>query len=209
MTWPEHPTVHEIFAWVWLADLGVALGRPVTLADVPAEAWDDVARPGIDAVWLMGVWERSPMGAAIARTNPSMRAAHAATLPDLVDADVVGSAYCIRSYHVDAHLGGDEGLAVARDELARRGVRLVLDFVPNHIAPDHAWVTEHPEHLIAGTERRPRARPADPHPDRGRGVRLRPRSVLPRLARGGAARRLAARRAGGRGRDHRCHRRAL
>ena len=100
----------------------------------------------------MGVWERSPMGAAIARTNPSMRAAHAAALPDLVDADVVGSAYCIRSYHVDAHLGGDEGLAVAREELARRGVRLVLDFVPNHIAPDHAWVTEHPEYLIAGTE---------------------------------------------------------
>ena len=56
---------------------------------------------------------------------------------------------------------------------------------------------------------RPRARPADPHPDRGRGVRLRPRSVLPRLARGGAARRLAARRAGGRGRDHRRHRRPL
>ncbi len=152
MTWPEHPTVHEIFAWVWLADLGVAHGRPVTLADVPAEAWDEVARPGIDAVWLMGVWERSPMGAAIARTNPAMRAAHAAALPDLVDADVVGSAYCIRSYHVDAHLGGDEGLAVAREELARRGVRLVLDFVPNHIAPDHAWVTEHPEYLIAGTD---------------------------------------------------------
>ena len=48
-----------------------------------------------------------------------MRAAQRAALPDLTDDDVVGSAYCIRDYHVDAHLGGDDGLAVARDALAR------------------------------------------------------------------------------------------
>jgi glycosidase len=152
VSWPEHPAVHEVFTWVWLEELGERVGRPVTLADVPPEVWDDVARPGFDAVWLMGVWERSPVGAAIARTNESMRAAHQATLPDFADEDVVGSAYCIRAYRVDEHLGGDAGLAVAREELARRGVRLVLDFVPNHIAPDHPWVTEHPGYLIAGTE---------------------------------------------------------
>jgi glycosidase len=151
MKWPDHPTVHEVFTWVWLAELAEAAGRPVTLDDVPDEAWDELARPGVDAVWLMGVWERSPMGAAIARTNPSMLAAHQATLADLRDDDVVGSAYCVRSYQVDPHLGGDEGLATARAALASRGVRLVLDFVPNHIAPDHAWVTEHPAYLIAGS----------------------------------------------------------
>jgi glycosidase len=51
---------------------------------------------------------------------------------------------------VDAHLGGREGLAAARDALARRGVRLVLDFVPNHVAPDHPWVTKHPDYFIRG-----------------------------------------------------------
>ncbi len=149
--WPAHPVVHEIFTWVWVTELSAALDRPVTLADVPAEVWDDVARPGIDAVWLMGVWERSPMGAAIARAHPAMRAAHEATLPDLVDADVVGSAYCIRDYVVDPALGGEAGLALARSELAARGVRLVLDLVPNHVAPDHRWVVEHPEYFIGGT----------------------------------------------------------
>jgi hypothetical protein len=29
-------------------------------------------------------------------------------------------------------------------------VRLVLDFVPNHVAPDHPWVVEHPEYFIRG-----------------------------------------------------------
>ena len=28
----------------------------------------------------------------------------------------------------------------------------MLDFVPNHTAPDHPWVQEHPEYYIAGTE---------------------------------------------------------
>ena len=81
----------------------------MTLADVPEEVWDDVARPGIDAVWLMGVWERSPAGAAIARTNPAMVAAQREALADVTDADVVGSAYCIRRYRPDPRFGGATG----------------------------------------------------------------------------------------------------
>jgi len=149
--WPANPVVHEIFTWVWLADLATSAGRPVTLADVPDSAWDDIARPGIDAVWLMGVWERSPEGARIASTNPAMRGDAERALPGLVDADIVGSAYCVRGYEVDPHLGGDEGLAVARAKLAERGTRLVLDFVPNHVAPDHEWARTHPEYFVRGT----------------------------------------------------------
>jgi glycosidase len=149
--WPAHPVVHEVFAWVWLDELSRRHGRRITLGDVPAEAWDEVARPGIDAVWLMGVWERSPAAAAIARSDPSMRAAAAEALPNLDDRDVVGSAYAVRRYAVDPALGGDAGLARARAELAARGVRLVLDLVPNHVAPDHPWVDEHPEYFVRGT----------------------------------------------------------
>lgn len=151
MRLPAHPLVHEVFTWVWLAELSVAAGRHVTLADVPAAAWDRVAGIGVDAVWLMGVWERSPAAAAIARVDPAMAAAGRAALPDLTADDVVGSAYSIRSYTVDPHLGGDDALAVARRELAARGVGLVLDFVPNHVAPDHRWATEHPEYFVRGS----------------------------------------------------------
>ena len=145
---PANPLVHEIFTWVWLHDVADRLGRPVTLGDVPDEVWDSVAGRGVDAVWLMGVWERSPAGAAIARAHPAMSASQHEALPDCTDDDVIGSAYCIRNYHVDERLGGDAGLAVARDALASRGVGLVLDFVPNHVAPDHPWVHEHPDHFV-------------------------------------------------------------
>ena len=55
--------------------------------------------------------------------------------------------------------GGDEALARLRQRLQRRGLRLVLDFVPNHMAPDHAWVAEHPDFFVAGTEEQLAAAP--------------------------------------------------
>jgi glycosidase len=36
--------------------------------------------------------------------------------------------------------------------LGQRGLRLMLDFVPNHTGPDHHWVAEHPEYFIAGDD---------------------------------------------------------
>jgi maltooligosyltrehalose synthase len=56
----------------------------------------------------------------------------------------------LRQYVVDRPLGGAEGLAIARAELLQRGINLILEFVPNHVAPDHPWVSEHPEYFIRG-----------------------------------------------------------
>ncbi len=144
--------VHEVFTWPWLQELSAREGRPVTVADVPAAEWDALALPGVTAVWLMGVWRRSAVGRAVALEEPSFRAATEAALPDATEDDVVGSAYCIRGYEVDEHLGGDAGLAVGRAELAKRGLQLLLDFVPNHVAPDHPWVDAHPEFFVHGSD---------------------------------------------------------
>ncbi len=66
----------------------------------------------------------------------------------------------MRRYVVDDHLGGPTGLATARRQLRRRGLRLILDFVPNHVAPDHPWVSEHPEYFIQGSADDARSDPA-------------------------------------------------
>jgi hypothetical protein len=143
--------IYEINTWVWLNDLSRRKRRPVTLATVPAEDWDRLSGLGVDAVWLMGVWERSPAGIEVALRNDGLVADFRRALPDFATEDVVGSAYCVRRYGVDAQLGGAAGLAVARRALAERGLRLILDFVPNHVAPDHPWVLDHPEYFIRGT----------------------------------------------------------
>jgi hypothetical protein len=144
-------TIYETNTWVWLTDLSTKSNRPVDLSSVPPAEWDAIAQYGFDAVWLMGVWERSPAGIAIANRNATLMADFQRALPDFRPEDNVGSAYCVRRYVVDQHLGGPEGLAIARRELASRGMKLLLDFVPNHVAPDNPWIEEHPEHFIETT----------------------------------------------------------
>ena len=135
---------------MWLSELSRKYKRPVNLATVSEEEWDALASHGFDAVWFMGVWERSPAGISISMRNKGLLEDFKRALPDLAAADNVGSPYCVRRYVVDKHLGGPEGLAAARKSLAKRGIRLLLDFVPNHVAPDHPWVFEHPEYFIRG-----------------------------------------------------------
>ena len=148
--WPKHPVIYEINTWVWLQELSQEYKSPVTLAKVPREKWDGIADLKVDAVWFMGVWERSPAGIAIANQNKGLLEDFRRALRDFRPEDNVGSPYCVRQYVVDKHLGGPEGLAVARRELAKRGLKLILDFVPNHVAPDHPWIIHHPEYFIQG-----------------------------------------------------------
>ena len=68
--WPKHPVIYEINTWVWLRELGWKYKRPVDLATMPMEEWDQIASHGFDAVWFMGVWERSPAGIEIAYAKP-------------------------------------------------------------------------------------------------------------------------------------------
>ncbi len=160
-SWPKYPLIYEINTWVWLRELGQKYRRPLTLATVPSEEWDAMGSFGFDAVWFMGVWERSPAGVRISMTNPGLLTDFRRALPDFTEGDNVGSPYCVRRYIVDAELGGRKGLASAREQLAKRGMRLVLDYVPNHVAPDHPWAFEHPEYFIQGSlgdlEREPAA----------------------------------------------------
>jgi glycosidase len=117
---------------------------------VPSAQWDAISQFGFDAVWFMGVWERSPAGIVVSNQNTNLVDDFRRALPDFKPEDNVGSPYCIRRYVVDKRLGGPEGLAIARQELAKRGMKLLLDFVPNHVAPDHPWLSDHPEYFIRG-----------------------------------------------------------
>jgi len=150
--WPKYPVIYEINTWLWLEELSRKHGKPLDLATIPKQEWDALASHGFDAVWFMGVWERSPAGIEISMRNAVLLEDFRRALPDFRAPDNVGSPYCVRRYVVDAHLGGPEGLAAARRQLSERGLRLILDFVPNHVAPDHPWVAAHPEYFVQGSK---------------------------------------------------------
>jgi hypothetical protein len=149
--WPQQPVVYEINAWAWLTQLERKYKAKMDLGSIPSQEWDYLRDLGPDGIWLMGVWSRSPAGRKISLEDPELNREYRAVLPDFSEADVSGSPYCIYSYVVEPHLGGRKGLAIARQELASRGLSLLLDFVPNHVAPDHPWVTEHPGYFVQGS----------------------------------------------------------
>lgn len=155
------PVIYEINTWPWLTRLGRELGHPVTLGSVPDHVWDAIGLGPIDAVWLMGVWQRSPAGVRIALSDEPLVETFHESLGDFTPDDVVGSPYCIRDYRVDDHLGGPDGLAIARRALAERGIGLILDFVPNHLATDHPWALENPERFVGGNAEDLAAHPSE------------------------------------------------
>jgi len=142
------PTIYEIDTPIFLYEIGQRAGHRLTLADVPAYEWDAIARPGIDTVWFMGVWKRSPIAREMAKGENWLQKA----LPDIRDEDLLGSAYSIQDYVVDDLLGGNDGLAIARSELQKRGIKIILDYVPNHVAIDHVWTLDHADYFLPGTE---------------------------------------------------------
>ncbi len=156
-----HPHLYEINTWVWLEDLSRRAGRTVTLGQVPDHEWNRLQAMGFDLVWLMGVWRRGPEGRRIAQTDPTLFAGYEAALPGWQLDDVVGSPYAVQAYEPDPRLGAWEEVDAVRAKLHARDMRLVLDFVPNHTARDHQWITAHPEYYVQGDDRSLSDRPAD------------------------------------------------
>lgn len=147
-----HPALYQMNTRVLLHELGASLGRAATLEDVPDATLDAIAADGFEWVWLLGVWHTGEAGRAVSRTQPEWQHEYPEVLPDFCADDVCGSPFAVTDYVVHEDFGGPGALDSLRKRLAGRGLRLMLDFVPNHTALDHPWTRLHPEFYVAGTE---------------------------------------------------------
>jgi alpha amylase-like protein len=129
---PLYPALYQVNTRVWLTELSRTLNRPATLDDIPDTELDRVAEMGFDWIWFLSVWQTGAAGRRISRSNPEWRREFAETLPDLREGDIGGSGFAIAGYTVHPELGGEAALARLRERLRSRGLRLMLDFVPNH-----------------------------------------------------------------------------
>ena len=144
--------LYEMHTATWLYRLSQEAGAIITLATVPDAEIKRIASYNIDAVWLMGVWTRSPRAAQLSKQDANFVSSYRSLLSDFTPHDIIGSAYAIRSYEVDERFGGEAALLLFRARLAAYGIKLILDFVPNHSALDSPWLDENPEFYFYGND---------------------------------------------------------
>ena len=147
-----YPTLYQVNTRVWLTELSRKLGKPATLDDIPDRDLDQFAGKGFDFIWFLSVWQTGCASQRISRSLPDLRKEFEETLTDLREEDIEGSGFAITGYTVHEKLGGDAALSRLRARLRERGLRLMLDFVPNHTALDHPWVEQHPDYYFSATE---------------------------------------------------------
>lgn len=64
----------------------------------------------------------------------------------------LGSYYAISDYNkINPNFGTKEDFRELVTEAHERGMKLILDFVPNHTGWDHPWITEHPDYYTRDT----------------------------------------------------------
>jgi glycosidase len=144
--------LYQLNTRIALTELSRSLGHAATLDDFPDAELDRLAQLGFEWIWLLSVWQTGDAARRVSRSNPQWRAEFVHTLPDLREADIAGSGFAITGYTVHSDLGGGAALVRLRKRMRQRGLKLMLDFVPNHMAPDHAWTARFPDYFVQGTE---------------------------------------------------------
>jgi len=122
--------------YVWLYQLSEIYDREIKRLDqIPDEELDKLASWGFNALWLIGLWQRSDASKQIKQLcgNP----------------EAVASAYSLKNYTIANDLGGKSAYGILRDKATRRGIRLASDMVPNHMGIDSDWVIDHPDWFIS------------------------------------------------------------
>ena len=152
MPTPDYPSLYQVNTRVWLTDISGQIRRPATLDDISDHELDRLAETGFEWIWFLSVWQTGEEGKRLSRSNPEWLNDFHETLDDLKDEDIPGSGFAITDYKVHPKLGGDASLARLRRRLKDRGLKLMLDFVPNHAGPDHQWTIKFPDFFIHGNE---------------------------------------------------------
>ncbi len=88
------------------------------------EGLDRIQASGADVLWLMPI---HPIGVKNRKGT-------------------FGSPYAVKDYRaVNPDYGTAADFRALVDAVHARGMKLILDWVPNHTAPDHPWTREHPD----------------------------------------------------------------
>ena len=144
----KNPHIYEINLMTWLHELHRKEGYEVNLRNIPQREWRFFKELGMDLIWLMGVWQRSPDSKKRAKGESGLVQECRSIFDDFEMEDITGSPYAVHDYVPDPVFGSTEDLKRLKEQIEDEGLLLILDFVPNHTACDHRWTQMHPEYYI-------------------------------------------------------------
>ncbi|KAK8881185.1 hypothetical protein M9Y10_003916 [Tritrichomonas musculus] len=136
-------STYEISTRPYLFLLSQKLKKQCKIRDIPAEEFDDWKNKGFNYVWFMGIWEVGPNSISIAKKHEGCIQGYNENLPGWTNDDIIGSPYCIVQYHVNSDIGTVDDIKWVREELKKREMKLIVDFVPNHTAFEAPEIEEH------------------------------------------------------------------
>jgi hypothetical protein len=139
------PLLYELNTRVWLRELSELAGRPLTIADVPDSDIRHWVNLGFTHVWAMGIWQIGPQAQRLAVGH--WREHWHLEIPS-TEGDVHGSPYAIQDYAVDSRIGRPLDLLMFKERLNHAGLRLILDFVPNHFGIDSPEPRRYPARFV-------------------------------------------------------------
>jgi len=156
----RYPILYQKNTRFWLAELSTALGREATLFDLPDEQLHQLAKMGFDWLYLYCMWDTSDIVAEMARSQPGLRAEAKALLGEASANTLCASCFAISGYAVPEKWGGQAALKQLHKRLKQHGLRLMLDFIPNHTGIGHPWARMHPDYYIHDTPENHKLNPA-------------------------------------------------
>lgn len=141
-----NPKLYEIDTRVWLRKQNLKIN------EIPISFFSDLKKKGIDIIWLMGLWSTSEHLVDKFCFTPELTYSYDKALKSWERTDVIGSPYAIEKYSVNQKLGTDEDVKELKDKLHQIGLKLLLDFVPNHFSVGSPYVKCEPSIFLPGDE---------------------------------------------------------
>ncbi|MBT8379660.1 MAG: alpha-amylase [Ignavibacteria bacterium] len=125
--------------FVWMHQLSEKYKREIKRLDqIPDEELEQLTQWNFNALWLIGIWERSSASKKIKHLTGNISA--------------VSSAYSLYDYVIANELGGEHAFQNLKDRAWVRGIRLASDMVPNHTGIYSKWVIEKSDYFLQRNE---------------------------------------------------------
>lgn len=147
-----NPSIYEINIRVFLK----RFDRPnykARLSDVPNDYWSSLVSLGFDYIWLMGIWNTNETTINKYCFEEGLVKSYSKALKDWKPEDVIGSPYSIDSYELNPNICTVDELLKFKKYLNSLGMKLLLDFIPNHLSSESHLIYEQPEIFLQVEEK--------------------------------------------------------